>query len=94
MIWRWLRQLCFFLLVCAIFVAIGGRRGVGFFSNVGKRCTNVVDIFLNDKALTRLMGAMMLEQNDELLRKRRYMQLERLQSLSDNQTARFSAVIN
>jgi putative transposase len=35
-------------------------------------------IFPNDKAIIRLMGSMMLKQNDELSRKRRYMQLERL----------------
>ena len=36
----------------------------------------------------------MLEQNDEWSLQRRYMQLEGLQSLSDNQPARLSAVIN
>lgn len=59
-----------------------------------KRRTNVVGIFPNDKAIIRLVGAMMLEQNDEWSLQRRYMQLEGLQSLSDNQTARLSAVIN
>lgn len=41
-----------------------------------------------------LVGAMMLEQNDEWSLQRRYMQLEGLLSLSDNQSARLSAVIN
>ncbi|MTV42029.1 IS256 family transposase [Duganella radicis] len=59
-----------------------------------KRRTNVVGIFPNDKAVIRLVGAMMLEQNDEWSLQRRYMQLEGLQSLSDNQAARLSAVIN
>lgn len=59
-----------------------------------KRRTNVVGIFPNDKAIIRLVGAMMIEQNDEWSLQRRYMQLEGLQSLSDNQTARLSAVIN
>lgn len=59
-----------------------------------KRRTNVVGIFPNDKAIIRLVGAMMLEQNDEWSLQRRYMQLEGLQSLSDNQTARLSAVFN
>jgi hypothetical protein len=36
----------------------------------------------------------MLEQNDEWSLQRRYMQLEGLQSLSENQSARLSAVIN
>lgn len=59
-----------------------------------KRRTNVVGIFPNDKAIIRLVGAMMLEQNDEWSLQRRYMQLEGLLSLSDNQPARLSAVIN
>jgi putative transposase len=59
-----------------------------------KRRTNVIGIFPNDKAVIRLVGAMMLEQNDEWSLQRRYMQLEGLLSLSDNQPARLSAVIN
>ncbi|WBS03007.1 IS256 family transposase [Pseudoduganella sp. SL102] len=59
-----------------------------------KRRTNVIGIFPNDAAIIRLVGAMMLEQNDEWSLQRRYMQLEGLLSLSDNQPARLSAVIN
>lgn len=59
-----------------------------------KRRTNVVGIFPNEGAIIRLVGAMMMEQNDEWSLQRRYMQLEGLQSLSDNQSARLSAVIN
>ena len=59
-----------------------------------KRRTNVIGIFPNDRAIIRLVGALMLEQNDEWSLQRRYMQLEGLQSLSDNQSARLSAVIN
>lgn len=59
-----------------------------------KRRTNVVGIFPNERAIIRLVGAMMLEQNDEWSLQRRYMQLEGLQSLSDAQPARLSAVIN
>jgi putative transposase len=58
-----------------------------------KRRTNVVGIFPNDKSIIRLVGALMLEQNDEWCLQRRYMQLEGLQTLSENQTARLSAVI-
>ena len=59
-----------------------------------KRRTNVIGIFPNERAIVRLVGAMMLEQNDEWSLQRRYMQLEGLQSLSDKQPARLSAVIN
>jgi len=41
-----------------------------------KRRTNIVRIFPNDTAIVRLMGAVMLEQNDEWSLNRRYMQLE------------------
>ncbi len=59
-----------------------------------KRRTDVVGIFPNDAAIVRLVGAMLLEQSDEWSLQRRYMQLEGLQSLSDNQPARLSAVIS
>jgi len=59
-----------------------------------KRRTDVVGIFPNDASITRLVGALLLEQNDEWQLQRRYMQLEGLQTLSDNQTARLSAVVN
>jgi putative transposase len=57
-----------------------------------KRRTDVVGIFPNDAAITRLVGAMMLEQNDEWSLQRRYMQLEGLQSLSDTPPTRLPAV--
>jgi putative transposase len=57
-----------------------------------KRRTNVVGIFPNDNAITRLVGAMMLEQSDEWSLTRRYMQLEGLQALSDTVPTRLSAV--
>lgn len=44
--------------------------------------------------MTRLVGALLLEQNAECQLQRRYMQLEGLQSLSDNQPARLSAFVN
>jgi putative transposase len=59
-----------------------------------KRRTDVVGIFPNDAAITRLVGALLLEQSDEWSLQRRYMQLEGLQTLTDNQTARLSAVVN
>jgi putative transposase len=51
-----------------------------------------VGIFPNDAAVTRLVGAMLLEQNDEWSLNRRYMQLEGLQTLADTAPTRLPAV--
>jgi putative transposase len=59
-----------------------------------KRRTDVIGIFPNDAAIVRLVGALLLEQNDEWQLQRRYMQLEGLQTVSDNQLHRISAVVN
>ena len=50
-----------------------------------KRRTEVVGIFPNDDALVRLVGAILLEQNDEwAVQRARYMTLETMASLSDD----------
>ena len=48
-----------------------------------KRHSDVVGIFPNAAAVVRLVGALMLEQNDEWAVSRRYLSLESLAVLSD-----------
>ena len=48
-----------------------------------KRRTNVVGIFPNEAAVTRLVGALMLEQNDEWAITRRHMTLETVTAICD-----------
>ena len=49
-----------------------------------KRRADVIGIFPNTAAVIRLVGALMLEQNDEWSVSRRYMTLETIGTLSDN----------
>ena len=58
-----------------------------------KRRTNVVSIFPNEAAIVRLVGAILLEQNDEWAVSRRYMSLETLAGLSDDPTVKAIAAI-
>lgn len=56
-----------------------------------KRRCDVVGIFPNEAAIRRLVGALLLEQNDEYAIQKRYMSLESLAGLSDNATIRLPA---
>lgn len=53
----------------------------------------VVGIFPNEDAITRLIGALLLEQNDEwAIQRARYMTLETIAPVSDDPIVRLSAV--
>jgi len=58
-----------------------------------KRRTDVVDIFPNEDAITRLAGAILLEQNDEwAVQRGRSLSLETIVPLSDDPIVRLPAV--
>ena len=58
-----------------------------------KRRTTVVGIFPNEAAITRLVGAILMEQSDEwAVQRTRYMTLETLAPVSDNPIIMLSAV--
>lgn len=58
-----------------------------------KRRTEVVGIFPNEDAIVRLIGAILLEQNDEwAIQRARYMTLEIITPLSDDPTVSLPAI--
>ena len=58
-----------------------------------KRRTEVVGIFPNEDAIVRLVGAILLEQNDEwAVQRGRYMTLETIAPLSDDPTVSLPAI--
>src|ERR1700732_5602684 len=58
-----------------------------------KRRSEVVGIFPNEAAVIRLIGALLLEQNDEwAVQRARYMSLETIAPLSDAPTVTLPAV--
>ncbi len=58
-----------------------------------KRSTDVVGIFPNDDVIVRLVGALLLKQNDEwAVQRATYMTLETISQMSDDPLVSLSAV--
>ncbi|MDH5626400.1 MAG: IS256 family transposase [Nitrospira sp.] len=57
-----------------------------------KRRGDVIGIFPNEAAIVRLVGALLLEQNDQYAIQKRYMSLESLAPMSDHPSFRLSAI--
>jgi Transposase, Mutator family len=73
--------------------AAHGERSESRITDEVKWRTDVVGIFRNEAAITRLIGAILLEQSDEWATQRsRYVTLETIGAVSDNPTASLPAV--
>jgi transposase-like protein len=60
-----------------------------------KRRTDVVGIFPNEQAITRLIGAILMEQSEEwAVQRARYMTLETMAPVSDDPIVMLSAVLS
>ena len=57
-----------------------------------KRRADAFGIFPNEKAIVRLVGAILLAQNDDYAIQNRYMSLESLATISDNPAIRLPAI--
>src|SRR6185437_7569067 len=66
-------------------VKIHSTNGLERLNSEVKRRTDVVGIFPNDEAIVRLVGSILLEQNDEwAVQRARYMTLETIAAISDD----------
>ena len=66
-------------------VKLHSTKGLERLNGEVKRRTDVVGIFPNDEAIVRLVGSILLEQNDEwAVQRARYMTLETIAGLSDD----------
>jgi putative transposase len=77
----------------AVLRGVGNAHTIERLNGEIKRRTDVVGIFPNEEAITRLVGALLFEQNDEwAVQRGRYMTLETIAHMSDDLIVRLPAV--